>query len=276
MRQRLFLAGTWVVLFIGAAAMLVPFYIMLAMSLKSPDELNSSSYLDWPQHLAWENYIKVLTNPNVSFPLFFKNTLTIASCATVGALLTSAIVAYPFARLNFDGKDRLFILILSTMMLPGIVTMIPNYVLFKYFHWIDTFYPLIVPAFFGGGAFNIFLFRQFFLSIPKELDEAAMLDGANHLTTFFRIILPQAKPVLATVGVFSFVATWQDFMGPLLYLNDPQKLTLEVGLRSYNGLMGSQYNLVMAGAVLVTLPLIIIYLFSQRYFVRGIVMTGIK
>lgn len=274
--NKLNLSLTWALLLIGAIVMLIPFYIMLVMSLKSSDEFATTSYLAFPRHLEWGNYWKVLTNPNVSFFLFFRNTIVIATLATVGAVITSCLVAYPFARLQFDGKDRLFLLVISTMMLPGIVTMIPNYVLFKYLHWIDTFFPLIVPAYFGGGAFNIFLMRQFLMGIPKELDEAAMIDGASHGTIFWRILLPQAKPALATISVFGFVASWQDFMGPLLYLNDPEKLTLEVGLRSYNSLVGAHYELVMAGAVLVMLPLIIIYFVSQRFFVKGIVMTGIK
>src|SRR5262249_39059225 len=160
--------------------------------------------------------------------------------STIGVVFTSALVAFPFARMEFDGKEKLFLLLLSTMMLPGIVTMIPNYVLFKYLHWIDTFCPLVVPAFFGGGAYNIFLLRQFFLGIPRDLDEAAHLDGATNAIIFWRVILPLAKPALATVAVFSFVGAWQDFMGPLLYLNDPEKLTLEVGLRSYQSLAGSK------------------------------------
>ena len=267
---------TWCVLCAGALAMLVPFYIMLTMALKSPDDLATSTYLQWPRHLEWGNFLTVLTNPNVSFPLFFRNTAFIAICVTTGVVLTSALVAFPFARLEFDGKSRLFTLLLSTMMLPGIVTMIPNYVLFRYLHWIDTYNPLIVPAFFGGRAYNIFLMRQFFFSIPKELDEAAMLDGASNAVTFWRVILPLAKPALATVGVFTFVGTWQDFMGPLIYINDPEKQTLEVGLRSYQSLAGSQFHLVMAASVMVTLPLIVLFFLTQRFFVKGIVMSGIK
>jgi ABC-type glycerol-3-phosphate transport system permease component len=264
------------VLLAGSIAMLVPFYIMLAMSLKSPSELATTSYFAWPSALHWENYTKVLTNPNVSFPLFFRNTTFISVLVTLGVVLSSAVVAYPFARLEFDGKGKLFLVLLSTMMLPGIVTMIPSYVLFRYFHWIDTFFPLIVPAFFGGGAYNVFLLRQFFLGIPRELDEAALLDGANNAVIFWRVIMPLSKPALATVGVFTFVGAWHDFMGPLLYLNDPDKLTLEVGLRSYQSLAGTDYHLVMAASVLVTLPLIVLFFFTQRYFVKGIVMTGIK
>lgn len=270
------LALTWLVLLVGALAMLVPFYIMLTMSLKSPDDLSASSYLALPKHLEWKNYLTVLTNPNVSFPLFFRNTAFVAIGTTIGVVLSSAMVAFPFARLNFDGKNKLFTLLLSTMMLPGIVTMIPNYVLFKYLHWVDTYNPLIIPAFFGGGAYNIFLMRQFFLSIPKDLDEAATIDGASNAITFWKVILPLSKPALTTVGVFTFVGSWQDFMGPLIYINDPDKFTLEVGLRSYTSLTGTQFHLVMAASVLVTMPLIILFFVSQRFFVKGIVMTGIK
>ncbi len=270
------LALTWLVLLMGSVAMLVPFYIMVTTSLKSPDDIATSSYLAWPRTLEWKNYVTVLTNVNVSFPLFFRNTAFIAICSTIGVVLSSALVAFPFARLNFDGKNKLFTLLLSTMMLPGIVTMIPNYVLFKYLHWVDTYNPLIIPAFFGGGAYNIFLMRQFFMGIPKDLDEAAMLDGATNAVTFWRVIIPLAKPALATVAVFSFVGSWQDFMGPLIYINDPNKQTLEVGLRTYTSLTGTQFHLVMAAAVMVTTPLIILFFFTQRFFVKGIVMTGIK
>lgn len=274
--SRFSIAGTWVVLAIGAVAMLIPFYVMLAMSLKTPAEISNSSFLDWPKDLTWENYRTVLTNPNVSFQLFFRNTLFIAIFSTIGIVMTSAMVAYPFARLKFAGKDRLFILLLSTMMLPGIVTMIPTYILYKYLHWIDTFYPLIIPAYFGGGAFNIFLLRQFFMSLPRELDEAAILDGATHAKIFWQIVLPLSGPALATVAVFSFVGSWRDFMGPLLYLNDPEKQTLELGMRTYRSLANDQWQLIMAASVLVMLPLIIIFLVTQRYFVKGIVMTGLK
>ena len=163
------------VLLVGSLAMLIPFYIMVVISLKTPHEFATTSNLALPVHPTLENYLKVLSNPNVSFRLLLRNTTLIAILNTLGVVLTSSLVAYPFARLNFRGKDRLFLLLLCTMMLPGIVTMIPTYVMFKYFRWIDTFYPLTVPAFFGGGAYNIFLLRQFFMGLPKELDEAALV-----------------------------------------------------------------------------------------------------
>jgi multiple sugar transport system permease protein len=165
---------------------------------------------------------------------------------------------------------------LSTMMLPAIITIIPSYLLFARLHWVNTFLPLIVPAWFGGGAFNIFLLRQFFLSIPRELDEAALLDGASHFTIWRKIIMPLSKTALATVGVFAFIYNWRDFLGPLIYLNDTSKQTLELGLSTYNSIQQEKYHLLMAGSVLVMLPLVILFLVGQRYFVKGIVMSGIK
>lgn len=269
-------ALTWIVLLTGAVAFMMPLYIMLAMALKTPNEIATSSAWAWPKDLTWENFTLVLNNPNVSFRLFFKNTLIITLLSTLGVIVSSSLVAYAFARLRFRGRDRLFLLLLSTMMLPAIVTMIPTFVLYKYLHWIDTFFPLWVPAWFGGGAFNIFLLRQFFMGIPRELDEAAFLDGAPHSTIFWRIILPLAKPALATVGIFSFMYSWKNFEGPLLYLNSPEKQTLEVGLQTYRSLNNEQWNLLMAGAVLVMIPLIALFLIGQKWFVKGIVMTGGK
>lgn len=266
----------WIILLVGSIAMFVPFYVMLAMSLKTPAEVAKTSILAWPAQMQWSNYGEVLSNPNVSFKLLLRNTFVISFLSTVGGVLTSALVAYPFARLKFRGKDRLFILLLSTMMLPGIVTMIPTYVMFKYLHWIDTFYPLIIPAFFGGGAYNIFLLRQFFMGLPRELDEAAILDGASHATIFWKVVMPLSGPALATVGVFAFIFNWRDFMGPLLYLNDNNKQTLELGMQTYKTLANTQWHLIMAGSVMVMAPLLIIFIFSQRYFVKGIVMTGLK
>jgi ABC-type glycerol-3-phosphate transport system permease component len=266
----------WFLLIVGSIAFLVPLYLMVVMSLKSPAEIAVSDPWAWPQHLTFDNFRDVLSNPNVSFQLFFRNSLTIAVLSTSGVLVSSAMVAYAFARLSFRGRDRLFILLLSTMMLPGIVTMIPTYVLYKYMHWIDTFYPLWVPAWFGGGAFNIFLLRQFFMGIPRELDEAALLDGASHTRIFWRIIMPLSGPALATVGIFAFIYNWRDFLGPLLYLNDPRKQTLELGLNTYKALNSEQWHLLMAASVLVMIPLIIIFIAGQRYFVKGIVMTGGK
>ena len=266
----------WIVLLLGAVAFVMPLYIMVAMAFKTPHEIATTSAWAWPKDLTWANYHEVLSNPNVSFRLLFQNTLVIACLSTLGVLASSSVVAYPFARLNFRGRDRLFLLLLSTMMLPGIVTMIPTFVLYKYLHWIDTFYPLWVPAWLGGGAFNVFLLRQFFMSIPRELDEAAVLDGSSQARIFWGIIMPNSGAALATVGIFSFIYNWRDFLGPLLFLNDPDKQTLELGLNTYKGLNAEQWHLLMAASVLVMLPLVIIFILGQRYFVKGIVMTGGK
>jgi len=265
-----------IVLFAGSVAFIVPFYVTVAMSLKTQSELATTSMWAWPQHVTFDNYHTVLTNPIVSFPTFLKNTAIITFICTVGTLFGCSVVAYAFARMQFVGRERLFLILLATMMLPGLVTMIPSYVMYAKIHWVNTIYPLTVPAFFGGGAFNIFLLRQFYRGIPRELDEAAVLDGASHWTIFYRLILPSSGPALTTVGIFTFMGSWRDFLGPLLYLDDAEKQTLELGLRTYSSLNGTKWHLIMAGTVLVSIPIIILFFVGQRYFVKGIVMTGLK
>ncbi|GAB4117894.1 MAG: carbohydrate ABC transporter permease [Fimbriimonadaceae bacterium] len=260
----------------GSIVFLLPFYTSLSMSLKTPEELATTSAWSWPQQPTWSNYSEVLTNPNVNFLQLFVNTVIIAGLATIGVIASSSLVAYAFAKMKFMGRDRLFVILLSTMMLPAIVTMIPTYFLFKELRWINTILPLTVPAFFGGGAFNIFLLRQFFLGIPKELDEAAKIEGAGHWTIYSRIVMPLSGSALATVGIFCFIYNWRDFMGPLIYLNEPEKQTLELGLATYNSLRAEQWHLLMAGSVLVTLPLIVMFLLGQRYFVKGMALSGLK
>ncbi|MBL8048304.1 MAG: carbohydrate ABC transporter permease [Chthonomonas sp.] len=265
-----------ILLIAGSLVFLAPFLMSISLSLKTAGEISTTSVWSPPQNPTLNNYKEVLSNPNMSFGRFFQNTLLIATLATLGTVLSAALVAYPFARLKFKGRDRLFVLLLSTMMLPGVVTLIPTFVLFKHLHWINTYLPLIVPAYLGGGAFNIFLIRQFMMGLPRDLDEAATLDGASHMQIFWRILFPLCGPVIATVGVFSFIGAWRDFMGPLLYLNDVDKQTLELGLSTFNSQFNAQWHLLMPGTVLVTIPLIIIFILGQRYFVKGISMTGMK
>ncbi len=267
---------TLAILVVGVALFLMPLYVMLAMALKDQSEVATTSLWAWPRQPTLANFREVLQNPNVSFALFLRNTTFIAVTSTVGVVMTSAMAAFGFARIEFAGRDRLFLVLLATMMLPGIVTMIPTYVMYAQIGWVNTFKPLIVPAFFGGGAFNIFLLRQFYLGIPRELDEAAFLDGAGWWTVFWRVLLPLSKPALVTVGVFSFMGAWRDFMGPLLYLNEADKQTLEVGLRTYTALQAEKWHLLMAGSVLVMVPIVILFFVGQRSFVKGIVMTGGK
>jgi multiple sugar transport system permease protein len=209
------------------------------------------------------------------FHLFFLNTMTIIVGALAGVLLTSSLVAFGFARLRFPGKTVLFGLLLSTMMLPSIVTLIPQFILFKQLGWYNTFLPLIVPYWFGGGAFNVFLMRQFFMTIPTEMDEAARIDGASDFTIFWRIMLPLSGPVLATVGVLGFLHFWNDFLGPLIYIVSMEKRTLALGLRAFQGLYSTQWNLMMAASTVMVIPVIALFFAAQRYFVKGVVLTGL-
>lgn len=265
-----------VVLILGAILFMVPMYVMLVMSLKTKAEANTTSPYAWPRQPTLENFEMLFRDENFAFWQKFLNTLVLSVLPTIGVVLTAAMVAFAFARLQFVGRDRLFIILLSTMMLPGVVTMIPGYVLNAKLGWIDTYYPFIVPAFFGGGAFNIFLLRQFILGIPREMDEAAKLDGATNATIFWRVVMPNMGPALATIAVFSFVGSFRDFMGPLMILNDPDKQTLEVALKSLQGTRGTEWQLLMAGSVLVLIPIVIIFLACQRYFIQGITLTGSK
>lgn len=229
----------------------------------------------------WRNFADAMeraTRPglNVSFRTYVKNSLVISFFCIVGTLLSCAPAAYGFARIQWPGRDILFLLVLSTMMLPFQVTMIPLYVFFTTrLHWADTFLPLIVPTFFGNG-FDIFLLRQFFRTIPEELCDAARVDGASELRIFIRIVLPLSVPVLTTISVLTFLWAWNDFQGPLLYLTDPRNFTMALGLQDFQGRHEVAWNLLMAAAVVFTLPIIVAFFFAQRTFIQGVKMTGLK
>jgi ABC-type glycerol-3-phosphate transport system permease component len=212
----------------------------------------------------------------VPFLRFMFNTLTIAVLVMLANIFVSAMVAYAFARLRAKAKSILFILLLSTMMLPGQVTMIPMFILFSRLGWVNTPLPLIVPSFFGGSALYVFLIRQFFSSIPMSLDEAAKIDGASHFTVFTRILLPMSRPVLVTVAVFSFVGSWNDFMGPLIYLSRMETFTLAIGLNLFKTQYTTHWNFTMAYNVMMIVPIIVIFFFAQKSFIQGIVITGVK
>jgi len=252
---------------------LVPIAWMLSTSLKA-----SGTEYEWPirwipDRIVVGNYVKALTIMN--FGAYYRNTFTIAILATLGTTLTSAMAGFAFARLRFVGRGPLFILVLSTMMLPEAVTLIPTYIVFRTVHWIDTLFPLIVPSWLGGGAFYIFLVRQFFLTIPHELDEAARIDGAGDFRIFWQILLPLAGPVLAVTAVFTFVDKWTQFLTPLIYLNSDQNRTVALGIALNNGLFNTRLNYLMADTVVMTLPILVLFFVAQRYFMKGIVMTGL-
>jgi ABC-type glycerol-3-phosphate transport system permease component len=221
-----------------------------------------------------ENYVEAWTAR--PFTRFTGNTVIITLLCIVGQVLSASLVAYGFARLRFPGRSLLFMLVLSTLMLPSQVTMIPQYLLFRQLGWIDTFLPLTVPSFLGGGAFFIFLFRQFFMSLPRDLDDSARLDGASSFRIYASILMPLCRPIVTTIAVFSFIAHWNEFMGPLIYLNSEEKLTLALGLRVFQGSYTTYLHLLMAAATLALLPVIVVFFFAQKQFVRSIVLSGLK
>jgi ABC-type glycerol-3-phosphate transport system permease component len=254
----------------------VPFLWMVTTSLKPPSDLDNIPPNWIPSTLNWVNYSTALLKPTRYFPLFFQNTLVYVALAVIGQLLSCTLVAYGFARIPFKGNRILFMLVLSTMMLPAQVLLIPQYLLFKQLGWLDSLLPLVVPQFFGT-AFYIFLLRQFFMTIPRELDEAALVDGANRLDIFWRVLLPLCRPILITVFALSFVNHWNDFFGPLIYLNSQKKMVVAVALRLF-AIPGQQLPIheLMAASVVTLIPVIVLFLFCQRAFVRGITMTGMK
>jgi ABC-type glycerol-3-phosphate transport system permease component len=210
------------------------------------------------------------------FPILLKNSLLITTTTIVGAMLSSSMAAYAFARLRFKGRDLWFMIVLATMMLPGYVTMIPVYIIFRHLGWINTLKPLIVPSFLGGGAFYIFLLRQYLMTIPYDLDDAARIDGCSNLRIYWNILMPLARPALGAVAIFLFIGHWNDFFGPLIYLHSQQNFTLALGLYRFKGPYTTEWNYLMAATLMVAVaPLIIFFLF-QRYFIEGLVMTGIK
>ena len=226
-----------------------------------------------PAPFVWENYPEAFQA--VPFDKYFWNTAQIVVFATLGTLLTASMAAYAFARLRFPYREQLFLLVLSTIMLPSIVTLIPTFIVFRWLKWINTLLPLIVPLWMGGGAFNIFLFRQFFMTIPYDLDEAARIDGASSYRIYWSVILPLSKPVVATIAVFSFIHHWNDFFQPLVYLQNPQKWTMAIGLLGFKDLYSTSWNLMMAASTAMLLPLLVLFFFAQRYFVGGIQMSGL-
>lgn len=276
-RRRIGRAFIHLVLGGGAILMLVPFFWLVSSSLKPPQQIYVFPPQWIPNPIRWDNYPEVVNE--LPFLLYTRNTLIITIPAMIGQILTSSLAAYGFARLRFPGRDIAFGALLTTLMLPYAVTLIPVYIMFKEFGWLGTYLPLIVPFWFGGGAFNVFLLRQFFLTIPDELEEAALLDGAGYHTIFARIILPLSTPALIVVGIFSFLAHWNDFLAPLIYLNDYQTWTLAMGVVLLKGSAIGQRdttNLLMAMSTMMIAPIILIFFIAQRAFIQGIVLTGLK
>lgn len=268
-RRWLILALLWGVAFL----FLIPFLWMVSSSLKANYQIFEVPPRWIPNPPRWQNYREALTI--LPFSLYIRNTTIITLLTIVGHLLSCTVIAYAFARLRAPGRDFLFVVMLATMMLPYPVTMVPLYVLFNRLGWINTFLPLVAPAYLGIP-FYIFLMRQFFLTIPRDFEDAARIDGANTLQIIARIMLPMAMPALATVTIFTFQAAWNDFLAPLIYLQRPELYTVTLGLQFFRSTYTTNWAYLMAASLVTTLPVIAVFFAAQRYFIEGITLTGVK
>ena len=269
-------AGLYLFLGLGAVSMLAPFLWMVTTSLKESGDVFSVGQPWWqtwiPTHFAWANYGKALKA--VPFIRFYLNSIFVVLCTTLGQVATSALAAYAFARLRFPGRDQIFFAYLATMMIPGAVTMIPVFILLRSLGWIDSYKAVVLPAIFT--AYGTFMLRQFFLTLPRDLEDAAKIDGCGYFGIFWKILLPLSKPALATLTTFTFMGSWMNFMWPLIVLNSHEKFTLPVGLAYFQSVHHTDWTLLMAGSLMMILPILLLFIFTQRYFVEGIKLTGIK
>lgn len=262
------------VLFLGALISIVPFLWMLITSLKTGNYSLAITIDSLFRDLNFRNY-KIIWG-KIPLITYTKNSIFISFLTIFGTVFSSSFVAYAFSILDWKYRDKVFLFIIFTMMIPLQVTMIPVFVIYKQLGWLNSFKPLIVPAFLGGGAFNIFLFRQFFLNIPREIIDAAKMDGLNHFQIYYAIVLPMAKSVVATVSIITFMFTWNDFMGPLIYLSDKLKGTLALGIMLFVGQNQTEWGQVMALSILMIAPVILVFILFQKYFISGLMFGGSK
>lgn len=263
-----------ILVIIGGLLAVFPIFWMIRTSFMSNLEINTYPPRLLPSIWYFSNFPEALTT--FPFGRYLINTLTIALPSIVGTILTASLAAYAFARLEFSLKSFWFALVIGSMLMPTAVFIIPIFITWSKIGLFGTYAPLIVPAFLGGGAFNIFLIRQFMMTIPRDIDEAAKIDGASHMTTLYRILLPLIKPVLISVGLFTFIIYWNDLLGPVIYISDPNMETISQGLANYVGGFGTNWRLLMASSCLSVAPAILLYLIGQNYFIEGIVLTGLK
>jgi len=247
---------------------------MIRTSFMSNLEINQYPPSLLPKKWLFSNYSDALTT--FTFGRYLFNTMTIVVTSIIGVIITASTAAYAFARLDFRLKNLWFALIIGSMLMPAAVTLIPIFITWSKLGFYNSYVPLIVPAFLGGGAFNIFLIRQFMMTIPKEIDEAAIIDGASDMQILFQILLPIIKPVLISVGLFTFINLWNDLLGPVIYISDQAKNTIAQGLATFKGGFGTNWRVLMAASCMSTLPAVILYFFGQKYFIEGIVLTGLK
>ena len=270
----------YLVLALGLVIFVAPMYWLAASSLKPEGDVFEYPPNFLPSQILWSNYPEAIA----SFPLVnsLKNSAFIIVTVELGRLLTASMAAFVFARIRFPFRDKLFLLVLSTMMIPYHVTLVPQYLIFRDLNMLDTPYPLILPNLFGGGAFFVFLLRQFFLTIPQDYDDAARIDGCGNFGIYWRIIMPISLPALGAVAIFTFMWTWEDFLGPVIYLNTPDNHTVSVAYVNWQRKSGMTYafwknwNHIMAMGTVITLPPVLVFFFAQRYFIQGVVVSGIK
>lgn len=261
------------ILLVFVLSFLLPFLFLLTGSFKTTSELFSVPFRWLPKTWTLDNYRQVFTK--IPFWRYLRNTLIIVFFSIISALLSNSVIAYGFSRLRWPGRDKVFMIVIATMILPYQVTLIPLYLMFTKMHWIGTFLPLIVPGFFGNAAF-IFLMRQFLVGIPKEYTESARIDGANEFQIFLRIMIPISKPVLATIAIMAFMKAWNDFLGPLVFLGDDSLYTLSLAASMLRSKLEPNWELLLALGVLMVMPVLILFFFMQKYFIQGITMGGIK
>lgn len=272
--DRIWNTANIVLLVFFAVVMITPFIWLVSSSFKSQTQIFQYPPQWIPNPFQPENYVKALTYK--PFHLYLKNTLIIALLNVTAVVLSSSFCAYGFARIRFPGRDFWFGIVMATLFLPYAILIVPSFIIFSKLGWVNTFLPLTVPMFFGGGAFNIFLLRQFFRTIPEELADAARIDGCSEFGIYWRIFMPLAKPALITVAIFTFLFAWNDLLGPVIYLRSPEKFTVAAGLASFRSQTDISWDLQLAASTAMTVPVIILFFFAQRYFIRGIVMSGLK
>lgn len=273
-RIRLSTAILFIMLLVIATVSIVPLYWMFRSSLMSNAEIFVFPPRIIPSTWRWQNYVK--TFQNFDALKYLKNTLLLLVPSVIGTVLTSAMAGYALGRVNFPGRKFWFTLVIGSMILPGHVTLIPQYLTYSAFGMTNSYWPFYLGAWFGGGASNIFLMRQFMITLPKDYDEAAYIDGANRVQIFLNILVPLCKPIMITVAIFSFMHYWNDFQGPLIYLREDKKFPLALGLMSLRGAYSSKWNYIMCGSLVMVVPAIILFAVGQKYFLNGIVMTGVK
>lgn len=272
-RRRMIMLITYAVLAVGCIMYMVPFFWMLSTSLKTPDQVYQYPIKWLPNPVDWANFADIFIE--APFLTYTLNTIFLTVFGVAGSVISSAFAAYGFARFRFRGREPLFILMLSTMMVPIWVTVVPSYIIFSNIGWIDTYLPILVPAFFAAP-FNTFLLRQFFMNIPLELDEAARLDGAGSIRILFTIILPLSKPALMIVGLFAFLQYWNDYLGPLIFLQSQDKFPLSLGISNFVGAQSQNFPLMMSATLFSMLPCIVLFAVAQKWFMQGVVVSGVK